>query len=43
MTEEIREEMIATLILWTGWARSAFEKLTERELIKMYDRHLNKG
>lgn len=43
MSKEIREEMIATLILWTGWAESAFESLTDRELIKMYDRHLNKG
>lgn len=43
MTEEVREEMIATLILWTGWARSAFESLSDKDIIKMYDRHLNKG
>lgn len=43
MSEEVREEMIATLILWTGWARSAFENLTDREIIKLHDRHAAKG
>jgi len=39
MKPEYREEMIAALILWTGWNKSAFDKLSDRELTEMYDRH----
>lgn len=40
MSEEIREEMIATLILWTGWAEEAFQKKTDKEIAELYDRHV---
>lgn len=42
MDKKDREEMISLLVLWTGWKVTAFEKLTDRELVRMYDRHYNR-
>ncbi len=33
-----REEKIALLILVTGWNRSCFERLTDEEIAKEYER-----
>lgn len=40
MTEEHREEIIATLILWTGWAKEAFEKMSDREIAELHDKRV---
>lgn len=39
LSADQREEFIAMLQLWTGWNRSAFEKLTDHELVELVDRH----
>lgn len=43
MTEEYRQEIISTLVLWSIWSRDGLEKLTDRELIELYERHMNMG
>lgn len=44
MSDEQRHEVVEWLVIWTGWARSAFEKLADRELLELYERHdLNRG
>jgi len=35
MTAEEREQLIDWLIVWTGWAREAFEKMSDEELLEM--------
>ncbi|MHA6258340.1 hypothetical protein ACXYMX_00375 [Sporosarcina sp. CAU 1771] len=40
MKQEIREEMIATLMLWTGWSLEAFENKTGKEITELYDRYV---
>ncbi|BAQ11469.1 hypothetical protein OXB_2999 [Bacillus sp. OxB-1] len=42
MTPGQREELIALLTLWTGWNRSAFENMTDRELLQEYERRIGK-
>lgn len=37
MSAAEREELIYTLHLRTGWNLSAFEKMTDQELRKLYD------
>lgn len=45
MTDHEREEIISWLIMWTGWSRKAFDKMSNLELLKEYDRQnkMNKG
>ncbi len=40
MTSERREQMVTTLILWTGWSRKAFENKSDKEIIELYERHI---
>lgn len=41
MTEKERDEVIGFLVLWTNWNETAFVKLSDEELMKMYERHCN--
>lgn len=43
LTVEHRNEVIEFLVMWTGWAASAFEKMTDKELLALYDRHRMRG
>lgn len=35
-----REQIICLLVIWTGYAESAFEKMDDAELMKEYRRRL---
>jgi len=40
MTPEHRAELIALLVLWTGYAESVFTKMTDDELLAEYQRRV---
>lgn len=45
MSDNVREEYIEWLMMWTGWKYEAFEEKTNRQLIELYERYnrLNRG
>lgn len=40
MKKEHREELIALLILHTGWAKEAFDRRSDKEITELYDRYV---
>lgn len=42
LNENHREELIATLVLWTGGGREAFENMDDRQLLHEHDRRVGK-
>lgn len=43
MSNEHRSEIIEYLTIWMTRSREAFEKMTDRELLELYQRHMNMG
>lgn len=45
VSENERGEIIGWLLMWTTWNKAAFDKMSNRELLVMYERYnkLNKG
>lgn len=41
MKPEYREEMIAAIILKTGWNESVFENKSDKQIMEWYDRYVN--
>jgi hypothetical protein len=40
MKPDEREQIIALLVIWTGYAESAFENMTDKELLQEFDRRV---
>ena len=40
LPEKEREQIVALLVIWTGWAESAFEKMTDKEILQEFDRRV---